>query len=65
MYYSRVATGPWSNSYYSAPVRQWGFDKTFSNGVFPPICPQVISHRRADFTYLGNAAEYATELSKL
>lgn len=65
MYYSRVATGPWSNSYYSAPVRQWGFDKTFSNGVFPPICPQVISHRRVDFTYLGNAAEYATELSKL
>jgi hypothetical protein len=65
LYNSRVATGAWSNDYYSAPVRQWGFDKTFSNGVFPPICPQVISHRRVDFTYLANAAEYATELSKL
>ena len=65
MYNSRVATGAWSNSYYSAPVRQWGFDKIFSNGIFPPICPQVVSYRRVDFTYLGTAAEYATELSKL
>lgn len=65
MYNSRVATGAWSNSYYSAPIRQWGFDKIFSNGVFPPICPQVVSYRRVDFTYLGSAADYATELSKL
>jgi hypothetical protein len=65
MYDSRVATGAWSNSYYSAPIRQWGFDQTFSNGIFPPICPQVVSYRRVDFTYLANGAEYATELSKL
>ncbi len=65
MYNSRVATGAWSNSYYSAPVRQWGFDQIFANGIFPPICPQVISYRRVDYTFLANGAEYATELSKL
>jgi hypothetical protein len=65
MYNARVATGAWSNSYYSPPIRQWGFDRVFSNGVFPPICPQVVSYRRVDFTYLGSAADYATEQAKL
>ena len=65
MYSSRIATVGWSQSYYSAPVRQWGFDQIFANGKFPPICPQVISYRRVDFTYLPNAAVYATELAGL
>ncbi|MSU23224.1 MAG: hypothetical protein EXS32_05295 [Opitutus sp.] len=65
MYNSRIATVGWSQSYYSAPVRQWGFDQIFANGKFPPICPQVISYRRVDFTYLQNAAAYASELSRL
>ncbi|MBI5771528.1 MAG: hypothetical protein HZA93_27390 [Verrucomicrobia bacterium] len=65
MYNSRVATGAWSISYYSAPIRRWGFDLTFANGTFPPICPQVVSYRRVDFTYLANGAEYATELARL
>jgi len=65
MYSSRTATVGWSQAYYSAPVRQWGFDQIFANGKFPPICPQVISYRRVDFTYVQNATNYATELSNL
>ena len=65
MYKNRIATGPWSSSYYSPPVRQWGFDQIFANGNFPPICPQVISFRRVDFTYIANAAAYAVEVTRL
>jgi hypothetical protein len=65
MYNSRIATAGWSQSYYSAPFRQWGFDQVFANGKFPPICPQVLQYRRVDFTYLKNATVYATELSTL
>jgi hypothetical protein len=65
MYENRIATAPWSSSYYSPPTRQWGFNQLFANGNFPPICPQVISYRRVDFTYITNAAAYAIEVSKL
>ena len=65
MYKSRIATVGWSQSYYSAPIRQWGFDQIFANGKFPPICPQVISYRRVDFTYLANSAAYTTAVSGL
>ena len=65
MYNSRIATTGWSSSYYSPPTRLWGFDKIFSNGNFPPICPQVISYRRVDFTYLSNSASYSAAISGL
>lgn len=65
MYKSRIATAGWSISYYSAPIRQWGFDQLFANGIFPPIIPQVLSYRRADFTYVANAAAYTTEVNNL
>jgi len=65
MYNARVATVSWGADYYDPPTRQWGFDQLFANGTFPPIIPQVISYRRVDFTYLANAAAYATEVSKL
>ncbi|HWA86288.1 MAG TPA: hypothetical protein VG710_08710 [Opitutus sp.] len=65
MYKSRVATVGWSQSYYSAPVRQWGYDQIFANGKFPPIIPQVLSYRRIDFTYLSNAADYAAAVAGL
>jgi hypothetical protein len=65
MYNTRIATGLWSTSYYSPPVRQWGFDKIFANGNFPPICPQVISYRRVDFTYLEGAAAYTAAVNSL
>ncbi|HVU23338.1 MAG TPA: hypothetical protein VHE13_04375 [Opitutus sp.] len=65
MYKSRVQTVGWSQSYYSAPVRQWGYDQVFANGKFPPMIPQVLSYRRIDFTYLDNATAYNTEAAKL
>ena len=75
MYNNRIAVAGWSISYYSPPTRLWGFDKIFANGNFPPICPQVISYRRVDFTYIdrtyngttysNNAAAYAAAVSGL
>lgn len=65
MYNTRVANGLWSISYYSPPNRQWGFDQLFANGTFPPCIPTVISYRRVDFSYIANAAAYATEVSRL
>lgn len=65
MFNSRIATAGWSQSYYSAPIRQWGYDQLFASGKLPPIIPRVLSYRRVDFTYLANAAAYATEVSRL
>ena len=35
----------------------WGltrsFDKTFENGTFPPLTPQVMSYKRAEFNTLS------------
>jgi hypothetical protein len=56
MYNSLVATAGWSQSYYSAPKRQWGYDQIFANGKFPPLCPAVISYRRVDFKFLTASA---------
>ncbi len=64
MYNSRIDTGSWGSSYYTPPTRSWGFDQIFANGNFPPVCPQVISYRRVDFTYLTNTT-YNTAVSGL
>jgi hypothetical protein len=64
MFSSRIATQPWALTYYSAPVRQWGFDALFQNGNFPPFSPKVVSFRRVDFTDL-TAAQYATRKAAL
>lgn len=65
MFSSRIQTADWSISYYQPPVRRWGFDQTFANGKYPPVCPQVISYRRVDFSYILNAAQYAAKVSAL
>jgi hypothetical protein len=57
MYKSKVATGNFSGAYYGAPQRNWGFDKIFQNGNFPPLTPKVMSYRRTDFTDLS-AGDY-------
>ena len=64
MYRSKVATGPFSGLYYGAPQRNWGFDKIFQNGRFPPITPKVMSYRRTDFTDLS-ATDYRTARTNL
>ncbi len=58
MYNCKVSTEPWNTSFYSPPNRNWGFDKIFKNGNYPPITPKVMSYRRVDFTDLS-AAGYA------
>ena len=65
MFSSRIQTADWSISYYQPPIRRWGFDQTFANGKYPPICPQVISYRRVDFSYILNAAQYTTKVNAL
>ena len=48
------------SSYYSPPAnRNWGFNKLFGQGVYPPGTPRVLSYRRVGFTDLS-PAEYAT-----
>lgn len=64
MFSSRIASQPWSLSYYSAPVRQWGFNAIFQNGNFPPYSPKVMSYRRVDFTEI-TAAQYAAKKAAL
>lgn len=57
MYESRVATEPFTLSYYSPPARNWGLNQLFRNGSFPPGIPMTISFRRIGFKEL-TATEY-------
>ncbi len=59
LFESRVFTEPHGGGYYSPPNRNWGFNKLFGQGTYPPGTPRVLSYRRVDFTDL-TAAEYAT-----
>ena len=58
LFNSRIATQPWTLSYYGAPDRNWGFNSTLKNGNYPPFTPKVMSYRRVDFSDL-TAAQYA------
>jgi len=55
MFNAKIANQPWSTNYYSPPARNWGFDKIFQNGNYPPITPKVMSYRRITFTSLSPA----------
>ena len=60
LFESRIFTEPHGiTSYYSPPVRTWGFSKLYSQGIYPPGTPKVLSYRRIGFTDL-TANEYAT-----
>jgi len=59
LFESRVFTEPHGiTSYYSPPNRNWGFNKLFAGGTYPPGTPRVLSYRRVDFTEL-TSSEYA------
>lgn len=59
LFESRVFTEPHgSSNYYNPPDRNWGFNKLFGEGTYPPGTPRVLSYRRVDFTEL-TAADYA------
>ncbi len=57
LFESRVFTEPHGNGYYSPPVRNWGFNQLFANGVYPPGTPRVLSYARVNFVDM-TAAEY-------
>jgi hypothetical protein len=58
LFESRIFTEAHGSGYYSPPVRNWGFNKLFGQGSYPPGTPRVLSYRRVDFTDL-TPAEYA------
>ncbi len=64
MYKSKIATAPFSGTYYGAPTRNWGFDRTFQNGHFPPLTPKVMCYRRVEYSDMS-ASQYTTARSTL
>jgi len=60
----KISTQTWNTTYYGAPLRKWGFNSLFKNGVYPPFTPKVQSYRRVDFTDL-TAAQYAARKAAL
>ncbi len=64
LYKSKVATGAWNVQVYFPGSRQWGFDKIFSNGHFPPMTPLNVSPKRYSVTYV-NATTYASLVAGL
>lgn len=53
----------WS-SYYSPPIRNWGWHKFFENGEMPPGTPFVRDFRRKNFNFLTKE-EYTLAMSEL
>jgi hypothetical protein len=54
LFNSELATGQWTNASYSAPTREWGFNKMFgSQGRYPPGTPKIRTYRRLDYRDLS------------
>lgn len=53
-----------TGTYYNPPIRNWGFNSLFENGVYPPGTPNIRTYKRVDSKYLS-ADEWANELSVL
>ena len=50
--------------YYKAPLRDWGFNDNFKNGIYPPGSPNARTFRRIDFHDL-NTVEYKDAVDNL
>jgi hypothetical protein len=50
---SQYATNAWANASYTVPVREWGYDPTFTKGTqfLPPLTPQVKEIIRTTWAY--------------
>ena len=60
LFESEVHTEPYHdyfNHFYIPPVRDWGFNENFDNGLYPPGTPNVRAFRRTRFEDI-TAAEY-------
>jgi hypothetical protein len=56
LFSSEIGNQGWSNSYFSAPVRQWGYYNQFKNGYYPPGTPNSRSYFRVNFSYITQSA---------
>ncbi|MGF1483444.1 MAG: hypothetical protein ACFBZ8_03670 [Opitutales bacterium] len=64
LFESELANEGISTSYYSPPVRDWGFYSEFEKGNYPPGTPNVRSFRKVDYKTLSRT-EWAAELDLL
>jgi hypothetical protein len=55
LFHSEIATGRWIDASYSAPTREWGFNRMFADGRQPPGTPMLRSFRRLDYRDLAEA----------
>ncbi len=55
LFESEIATGPWKNSKYGAPKREWGFNSLYAGGSYPPGTPILRTYRRLDYRDLSPA----------
>ncbi|MCF7686708.1 MAG: hypothetical protein K9M98_05530 [Cephaloticoccus sp.] len=62
LFESELWTGPWKNSHYDPPKREWGFNSLFGGGRYPPGTPRLRTYRRLDYKDL-TAAEFNTLLA--
>ncbi len=51
-------------SWYSPPIRNWGFSTIFANGQYPPGTPNTRDFRRRNFKFISES-EYLTALADL
>lgn len=61
LFESEVHTEPYHdyfNHFYTPPVRDWGFNENFENGLYPPGTPNVRAFRRTRFEDI-TAAQYS------
>lgn len=52
------------SSWYSPPIRNWGFNDLFASGFYPPGTPNVRDFRRTDFRFMTET-EYNAALEGL
>jgi hypothetical protein len=58
LFESEIGNQAWSQSNYSAPIREWGFYNQFKNGVYPPGTPGARSYYRVNFGYYSNITQF-------
>ena len=59
-----IATQGTNTSYYSPPIRNWGFYELFKNGTYPPGTPNVRSFKKINFRFITQN-EYQSLLDDL
>ncbi len=65
LFESEVSCDKWGLSdVYDAPTRNWGFNRLFSEGLYPPGTPNTRTYRRVNFRNLS-AAEWNAALDQL